>query len=117
MEAILIMGQTITNLSHQSSIPLNDKGKKVMGPCPKHDVGPKLGGKWKKRARIMDHQSLPLQSPCTDLVSRKHSLEDSLHGHLESDDILKKKSKTGSGVVPNNDPLLVAAVGQPHQPQ
>ena len=110
-DVILIMGQTITNLSHPCAIPLNDKGKKVMGSCSEYDVGPKLDGKWKRRARNIDHQGLPLQSPRTDLASRKRNLEDSLHGHLESDNNLKKKSKTGSGVVPNNDPLSVAAVG------
>ena len=116
-EAILIVGETTSNISHQSATPLNDKGKNVMGPCPKGNVGPNRGGKWKKRAQTMDHQSLPLQSPGTDLGSRKLSLEDSLHGHLESDDSLKKKSKIDSGVVPNNNPVPVAAVEQPHLPQ
>jgi hypothetical protein len=116
-DAILIMDQNITNISHSHAIPSNVKGKKVMGSGTEHDVGPKLGGKWKKRARINNHQGPPLQAPCTELVQRKRSLEDHLHGHLEGDNILKKKSKTGSGVVPNNDPLMVEAVGQPHQSQ
>ncbi|GMY14202.1 hypothetical protein FCV25MIE_09441 [Fagus crenata] len=41
-DAILIVGQTITNLSHPCAIPLNDKGKKVMGSCSEYDVGPNL---------------------------------------------------------------------------
>ena len=59
-DAILIMGLNITNISHSHAIPPNVKGKKVMGSCTKHDVGPKLGGKWKKRARIIDHQKVSL---------------------------------------------------------
>ncbi|GMY08898.1 hypothetical protein FCV25MIE_04137 [Fagus crenata] len=117
MDAILIVGQNITNISKPHAIPLNNKGKKVMGSCTMHDVGPKLGSKWKKRARTNDHQGLHLQSPCTELASRKRSLEEHLHGHLEEDNKLKKKNKTNSGVVPSNDPSPVEAVGQPHQTQ
>jgi hypothetical protein len=104
-DAILIVGQTITKLSHSRVTPHRNKGKAVMGSSPEHSVGPKTQGTWKKRARNIAHQVLPEQPPCKDLVSRKRSMEDSLHDHLEGDNSLKKKSKIGVGVVPNNDPL------------
>ncbi|GMY19572.1 hypothetical protein FCV25MIE_14811 [Fagus crenata] len=116
-EAILIVGQTITKISPTRATPPKDKGKHVMGYSQEHGVGPKTRGTWKKRARVATHQVLPEPLTRADSGSRKRSMEDSLHEHHEGDDGLKKKCKTVSGVVSNNDPTSVAAVGQPRRPQ
>ncbi|GMY26184.1 hypothetical protein FCV25MIE_21426 [Fagus crenata] len=98
MEAILIVGQTITKISHPRAKPPNDKGKHVMESSQELGVGPKTRSTWKKRARVATHQVLPVPLTREESGSRKRSMEDSLHDHHEGENSLKKKCKTVSGV-------------------
>ena len=80
-------------------------------------MGPKTRNTWKKSAQVATHQVLPVPLTRKESESRKRSMEDSLHDHHEGENSLKKKCKTVSGVVSNNDPISVAAVGQPRRSQ
>ena len=73
---------------------------------------------WKKRVRALGHGSSTSQvqtiEPPLDKKRSFDQIKDVDHG-LTTDH--SKKSRTSSGVVSSNDPLSVAAVGQPRRSQ
>ncbi|GMY17928.1 hypothetical protein FCV25MIE_13167 [Fagus crenata] len=108
-DAMLIIDNKVTTLSHARDSSSKDKGKKV--------VGSTSAAKWKKRARHIDMQHPQVQAPGVFSGTGKRGLEYSGGHELEEDNGKRKKSKVVSGVISHNDPMSVEAAEQPHRSQ
>ena len=108
-DAMLIIDNKVTTLSHARGSSSKDKGKKM--------VGSTSAAKWKKRARHMDMQQPQVQAPGVFSGTRKRGLEYSEGYGLEEDNGKRKKSKVVSGVISHNDPMSVEAAEQPRRSQ